>query len=363
MNSYYKNNIALARADKIIKKYLVYDVGILEEDYDNLTENYKENLGGQIVASILNEIKDKMLEGNELKSAYLLEIYKSKGDIKRLAFLDELQEAIFKLEKIIDDYNIGAIKKPISIIIKTLVGINKYSSVFIDAFRNKKTLLILQYVGLIRSLITSIVYILSKTCDVSSTGEIIPKSNIVLDNIMPLKALEEFVNIVEYNNLSKIAQDISVLREGFVEYTADQLYFINESKDIMNMVIDGINNIYDKIVKTVNNPVLSRLIYKTSSIILLVQLLRNMFFTNFRMNNSVDGLLGYIQDFNNSSKGKVKSGINMQSKMIAVDIENASDNAEFDLKDQDKEIIEKAKEVNKSEISNEPSDGSWSADF
>ena len=257
-------------------------------DFTILTEEVKSEGIKQIAVSLLKIIEDK-LSAIDTTSAD-----RSKGDIKQLRELESIQDAINNLERMIEQ-NYGAsaeYSKAVNVVIKSLLYINQYSNVFKDAYRNKKTLMIMKYQALILSIISSVSYLISTLVTISRDNI---ELNLSADNIMefsPLRGLAEFNKSVETGEFKIITKDVEMLREYFLELPVSTMTSVLEAVEYGPMIIDGIKNIYNNLIN--GNAKLTNLIYRAAGIFVLLLSLRDVLYTLFKMKTKVADMIQNI---------------------------------------------------------------------
>ena len=321
------------RSDKLITKYLIEN-GMDFRHVELLTESNKTAAASEVASSILNNVSEKI---NKID---LVQIFRSKGDVKNYANLPELQEAIQTLETLANEYKLSELKIYVEKVVQAMVNLNKLANDYKDAFRNKKVLLMTHYAGILQSIIACTAYLISVSCDVTMGGAINPKGTIKIDNVLYFTAIDNFNTQVSNNTFRNITRDVSVMRECYSELSVEELHMITEADDMIGTLINGAKDLYDKLKSSVDgNGMLSRLIYKASGIIMLILSLRDSFYTTFRMSTDLQEIINYIGGFVKSQMVGSGSKINNFSRMFATEVEAASDDAENDIRDEDRAVV------------------------
>lgn len=329
-----REELGAARADKMISQYLIEN-GVPYADVEVLVESTKTATTSEMAASILNNISEKI---NKLD---LIQIFKSKGDIKSYINLNELQEAIQALESMAAEYKLEDLRAYTNKVVQALVNLNKMANDYKDAFRNKKVLLMTHYAGILQSIIACTAYLVSVSCDVSMNGEINPKNNIKIDNLLYFTALNNFNSQVASNSMKGVVRDVAIMRECYTELSAENLHMITEANDMVDTLIAGAKDMYERLRGAVDgNGMLARLIYKASGIIMLILSLRDSFYTSFRMNTDLSAIVDYISAFAKSQMIGSGSRINNFSRMLSTEMEAASDDAQADVRDEDRAVVQ-----------------------
>jgi len=266
-------------------------------------------------------------------------IDKSKGDVKQLPNLDSLQTAVTQLESMVErsmeDYDTSIVKY-IKEIERALMNLNKYSMEFKEAYRSRKTLLILRYQSLIMSIFSSLSYLISVMIDFSS-GELELKGDVSYMEIAPLKTIIEFNRSVEKGDFKETMKEVSLMREHFSEIQKLESPELLESYDISSILMDGIKMIYNSFS---NNPKLMDFLYKAAGIITLLMSLREVFYMVFKAKSKISDIIGHIENFAGASNATpaVIAKLNNFSNKYIVDAEESSKIAKREIESENKSL-------------------------
>jgi hypothetical protein len=320
------------RTNEVLEIFLVENKIVNEADFQYLKEEVKTSTVREIILKILTTITEKV-ESLDTNFAD-----RSRGDIKQLKELDDLQVAVTKLENMIE--RAGEIVTPdlnnyLKEIVKSILYLNQYAPEFKVAYREKKTLLILKYQSLIMSVFSAVSYLLSVMIDFS-TGEPKLHENPKYELIAPIKTLMDFNRSVEGGNFKLMLRDVQTLRESFLEIPQDKLDVILESPEIMAMVLNGLSAISSQIdTKAVIN-----VLYKAAGIIALVMSLREVLYAFFRSRTKFADILNAVQSFagTRSLGSSEVAKMNSFSDKYHVDAEESTKLAQRDIETENKEI-------------------------
>jgi hypothetical protein len=126
-------------------------------EYSNLSEEKKKHLSNVMITNIFNSIKRKSLQIN------LSMIEKSEGDIKKLAFYNDLKQSINFL--MVMRNRDGDAPEIISEFEACLQTLEKYSMQFNMGFKNDKELIKLLYNNMVAALVNGVSFVISATID------------------------------------------------------------------------------------------------------------------------------------------------------------------------------------------------------
>ena len=330
--------------ERMLESFLVEECGMKKLEYAQLNESMKGESLKEVATLLLDSVREK------LSSIDTTPADKSRGDIKQLKELSSIQDALDKLSAILerDENTLPEYTSALNTIIKSLLYINQYSNVFKDAYRNKKTLMIMKYQSLILSIISSITYLISSILDYSA-GSVTLKQNVKdIQNFAPLKALYNFVKSVDTGEFKMITNDVAVLREFYLELSVEQMGQLLEAVEYGPMVIDGIKSIYSSLVS--GNTKVSNLLYRVAGIFVLLMSLRDVFYTLFRMKSKVFDMLNAIKNFIS-----INDGGNTISKLLPFsnkykdDADFASDLTRREVEDENRALLTKVRTIQQNE--------------
>lgn len=317
-------------------KYYLYESEVFnEKELSNLpTDSLNDSIRG-VAKAILGSIIEKSDKVNTSP------IDKSKGDIKYLPDLDSLQMAINQLEVMVErstkevDPRLVRYLKEIE---RSLMNINKYSNEFKEAYRSRKTLLVLKYQSLIMSVFSAVSYLISVMVDFS-TGELRLKDKFDSEEIFPLKTLIDFNKSVERGEFKSLVKEISSLREEFSEVPAESLELL-EAYDLSTILINGIKEIYKQFSDQPDSAKVIDFLYKAAGVITLLISLREVFYMFFKAKNKFEDVVGHVENFANSSNGSAAllAKLNTFSNKYVVDAEESSRMAQREIESENKAL-------------------------
>lgn len=334
-----------SHTDAFLKDYLVNDCDISLKEASDMSAETKSMTMTEIAKTAIKSLSDKMAQLDTSSAD------RSRGDIKNLKFLDDLQGAITQLEAILeraDEYNPNA-KKYVGVVIKSILYLNQYSSVFKEAYRNKKTLLILKYESLIMSIISATSYLISQIVDFKSQT-LGMKPIVVIEEIAPLKTLDQFNKSVESGEFKIVSNDIGTLREFYKELPVESRSTLYEASDILNMVANGLKSIYDGIDKNK----LTQLLYNATGVVVLLLSVRDAIYTLYRTKTKTADMIANIHNFANINlSGGLKSLASFANKFIP-DIENASDIAKNEVSNDNRKLATQLRAIKAAPVLDNP---------
>lgn len=326
-------------ANDFLKIFLVEECGMALNEFNEMSNDDKSVSVKEIMSKILEVVQ------NKLTSIDTSIADKSRGDIKLLKELPLLQDAITQLEALIerDENAIPEYSTAISTVIKSILYINQYSNVFKDAYRNKKSLMILKYESLILSIISSVSYIMSTIVDYKSDYLTLKRNVEGITNFAPLKSLDDFIKSVDSGEFKIITNDVALLREFYLEIPVQTMSSILEAPEYLPMVIDGIKNIYGSIT---NNQKISNLIYKAVGAVIVLLSVRDTFYTLFRMKNKISDMVVGLQNFVNINQGgNALQKLSQFANKFRVDAENGSELSKREVADENKATYRDIRQV------------------
>ncbi len=311
--------------------FLVESNNVSKKYFDSLSEEVKIETVKDIATTIISNVMEKV------KSIDMSLIDRSRGDIKSLRELPVIQEVLSELEAMLDKAQgfYPECKKALTSIIKSILYINQHSQYFKEAYRNKKTVLILKYQSLILSVISATTYLMSVMVDPDTNGL---NAQVTVDyDIAPIRTLEAFVKSVESGEFRISLKDIAIVRETFVELSSEDLGRLLEAGDVANVVVDGLKNFYNNLD---NGGRLTGLLYKAIGVILVIFSIRDIIYTMCRNRTKISDMTAGLQNFVN------KNG-NMRSffSRFTTGIESASEIADREISDEDKTVSTQIRQV------------------
>jgi len=315
--------------NEFLYSFLVESEYFSESEYAQLTEDRKIESVKEIIISVLKSIKEKL---NDFDTG---PIDRSHGDIKQLKELSSLQNAITQLETIIERSQEMVSQELVSYlkeIIKTILFLNQYSAEFKEAYRNRKTLLVLKYQSLIMAIFSSVAYLISVMIDFSS-GDVQLQKNPSYEEIAPIRTIKEFNRSVEAGDFRMIFKKMDIMREYLLDFDpkAKQL---SEATDIMTTILDGLKNIIG------NNDQFIEFIYKAAGVITLILSMREVIYTLFRARTKFMDIMSMIDNFagvSNSGAG-ILAKLNSFTNKFPIDAEESTKIARREIESENKNI-------------------------
>ena len=234
--------------NSFVKEFLLETGIFTENEAVSLSEEVKDATVSSVASSVISDIMEKT-DG----IAGTLIIDKSRGDIRHFQDLQSLQNAVTKLESLLENDessnpNIRAAKNVIAEVIKTIMNLNQYRDIFKNAYASKKTVLMLKYKELMIALYTTIGYIISAIVDFRNAIPTL-KDNFRIEEISVIKALESFNRSVDNGQFKSMVKDTMTVREAYVELPISELSTITEAEDIVGTITTGLKNFFNDVDK------------------------------------------------------------------------------------------------------------------
>jgi hypothetical protein len=332
------------KSNQVLKDFLVEGKLLTLDEFELLREDTRTDALREIANTILRNI------ANQMDQVGTAPIDRSFGDIKKLKEITSLQDALTNLEVLVERSETELAQHPelnkyINEIVKAIFNINKHSNVFKDAYRDKKTVLILKYQALVLSIFSAVSYLISVMVDFSSGGVEV-KSDIKYEEIAPLKAIMSFNSEVESGSFKRVVDDVNTLKEHFSEFADKES--LTESSEILGMVLSGLNTL----LSDPNNKELISFLYKAAGIVVLILSLRDVLYSFFRNKTKMTEIISSIEDFagvNTSGMGTVNK-LDRFSEKYKLDAEEASKMAERDTEAENKQLASKVRTMNRREM-------------
>jgi hypothetical protein len=332
------------KSNQVLKDFLVEGKLLTLDEFELLREDTRTDALREIANTILRNV------ANQMGQVGTAPIDRSFGDIKKLKEITSLQDALTNLEVLVERSETELAQHPelnkyINEIVKAIFNINKHSNVFKDAYRDKKTVLILKYQALVLSIFSAVSYLISVMVDFSSGGVEV-KSDIKYEEIAPLKAIMSFNSEVESGSFKRVVDDVNTLKEHFSEFADKEP--LTESSEILGMVLSGLNTL----LSDPNNKELISFLYKAAGIVVLILSLRDVLYSFFRNKTKMTEIISSIEDFagvNTSGMGTVNK-LDRFSEKYKLDAEEASKMAERDTEAENKQLASKVRTMNRREM-------------
>lgn len=303
--------------------------GITESEFQNLSESVKNETVLDLIKTLVAELSER-LDGLDTTLPD-----KSKGDIKSLKNLQSIQQAITQLEAMLDraDSPIRDAREYVGIIIKSIMYLNQYADVFKNAYRNKKTLLIMKYQSVVLAIISSVAYLISALVDFSN-NEVRLYKDPRLEEIAPITSLMNFNKSIETGEFKIITKDVTIVREYFTEVPVETMSRLLEAQEILPMIIDGIKAFTDNM----DTAKVANILYKATGVVLLLISVREVIYTLSRAGAKINELVSNIDSFANINLGGSLGALSNFAKNFKVKVEAGSEMAEREIRDEDRGI-------------------------
>lgn len=337
----------LKNTERLLKSYLTEDCGMAIKEYALLTEDTKVDSVREIAVTLLNVIE------NKITSIDTTSADRSRGDIKQLKELPALQDAITQLETLVerDSNSTSEYNDAIATVIKAILYINQYSGVFKEAYRNKKTVMILKYQSLILSVISSVSYLISAIVDFKADNLQLKTLSQDIADFAPLRSLKTFIKSVDSGEFKTITRDVNMLREYYLEIPVDKMGTILEASETVDMVVTGIKNIFNQLNNGDMAGKITELLYKAVGVVVILFSLRDTFYTLFRMKSRVSDMTNNIQNFANvNNGGGLLSKLGQFANKFRTDAEYGSDMSKREIEDENKKLLGQVKQVQAASI-------------
>ena len=328
----------MRNSDQILYTFLVESKECSEREFKTLNEDVKV----ESIRVVSQELMKTIIEtAHNIDTA---PIDQSKGDIKSFRALQDIQVAINQLEAILErskDFPaLPLAKEYVSTIIKALFNLNQYSTTFKDAYRNKKSLMILRYQSVVMSVISAVSYLFASIVDFSNNNVAL-RDNIRLEETSALRTLTQFNQSCASGEIKIIANDVNRLREFYNEVSSDKMSELLEAGDVFSVVIDSVKNFYKNLDA---GGKVTNLVYKSVGAIVGLIAIREIFSATSRSRYSIQELLNNIKSFANLSSSSLPKLLQFSNRYRA-DAEENSKIAQRDVIANNKEIITNLKAV------------------
>lgn len=334
----------MTKLDNLLYNFLVEESGMQLQEFNTLTEEFKSDVVIEIANTVLANIKTKLDSGN----TFLVD--RSKGDIKNFPELSTIQDTLSKLNNIvqttinnIEDNTVHPlIVKYIKEITNAIVNLHKMAPQYKDAYRTKKTLLIMSYQSVVLSIISSLSYLVSVCVDFKDQSQFKFKQNPQIEEILPFKALCDYNESLNNGLLSSAAKDVATLREFYVEYDVEDMRTILEAIEIVPMINKGI----DAFGSFIGNNKRNGIIFKVLGIIMIILSLRDTFYTlntsRIKLTDKLASLKSFIDPSRLPSVSAIARYITFNNKNSAESV-YSSNVAKKEISDENKNIINMVK--------------------
>lgn len=342
-----KTLVYRSHTNECLKNFLTEECDFTVEEFNELNEADKSTTMLGIAKEVIGLISDK-LQLIDTSSAD-----RSRGDIKALKELPDIQTAITQLQAIIEraEEFKPECSQYLGIIVKSIMYLNQCSSTFKEAYRSKKTLLIVKYETLILSIISATAYLISAMIDFRSQTVTL-KPGISVEKIAPIKTLEDFNKSVESGEFKVIINDTGILREHFKELSVEEMNSVCESTDIINLVTNGIRNLYANI----DTAKLTTMLYKATGIVVLLLSVRDAVYSFSRMRTKFSDMAYAISNFANINISSPFKALSSFASKFVPDAENATDIATNEIKDNNKKLALEVRAAKAAPVFDQPAE-------
>ena len=325
--------------NRILTQYLMESSDMTENEISELRESTKIESIKDIAVEILRNINDKLSEIDTFSAD------RSRGDVKQIKELGDLQNCITSLEKLLDNTTEGytECRQYLAVIIKSILYLNQYGKEFKDAYRNKKTLMIMKYESIVLSIISATSYLISVMVDFTASEPAL-KQYAVAEKIAPISTLIKFNESVESGEFRNITRDTNLVRECYLELSVERLSQLDEANDIISVVMDGIQNIYKNMDK---GGKLTSVVYKAAGVVTLIFSLREIFYAMYKTRTKYSEITDSIANFANVSKTGATSKLISFANKFVTDAESATDLAHREIEDEDRTVAGDIKDLSR----------------
>lgn len=327
----------MKNAEKILHVFLVENKLMTDKEFTSLNEDVKIESIRVLTNQLLKNILDNVEDVNTAP------IDQTRGDIKLFRSLQDIQQAIKDIQKIIENTSLETdetVKSYITQVILAIYNLNKYSSVFKDAYRNRKTILILRYQSVLMSVISAVAYLFSTLIDFSN-NTVKLRERIHIEETTPYRTLVQFNNSCTNNEFKIITEDIETLRTFYNEVSLDNMTAMLEATDMFNVVIDSLQNLYRSLD---HNGKTTNLIYKAAGVIVALISVREIFNMIYRSKYTIQDTLNNIKNFVHLGSTSLSKLLQFSSRYRA-DVEENSRFAQRDITQNNKDIAFEIKEL------------------
>lgn len=276
----------MKNSETILYNYLVESSDMTKDEVIDLNEDVKIDSLKSVASKILKSIYDSA--GNLDTTP----IDASRGDIRRLRELEYIQNILERIDRYTS--SLPSVDKKLEeyygAVTKAIGNLYKNADAFKDAYRMKKTVLVLKYQSIVLAICEAVNYMSSKVFNL--TNRVVEfNNNAKLEDTTALKTLIDFNKSVLTSDFGKSVRDVNMMREFYVEIDSQTMRTILEAGDIMETIMNGVSNIYrnlDQGGKTTN------LIYKAAGIITSLLSVREIFYaiskSRFKIQEMFDSL-------------------------------------------------------------------------
>ena len=325
---------------EVMREYAIFNKIHTAEEYDSLTESAQTETVKTVVSELMKTIKDN------LRSVDSAKIDKTRGDIRQLEFLDDLQTTINTLSDLYsEDYGDSAVKAKeiLNTVIDSIKYLNKYAGVYKEAYREKKSVLIMQYRTMLVAIIQTVSYLVSMSVDFSSISGIDLSRMVELVKEIPaIKALKQYVSFAKNDNMKLVMESVNFIRNYYTEYSPRELLTIYEASDILSMISTGFNNFINKLSDKSGS--LNNVIYKAAVVLAMLYSIRDIVYSLNVSSIKFGDHINNIKSFSALIGNKIKIKRSMIDSMKTFNKKVAND-AEFNIAITDDKVEESNREI------------------
>ena len=325
--------------NSFVKEFLVESGLFTEDEAVSLSEDAKDATVSSVASSVISDIMDKT---NDIAGTLIID--KSRGDIRHFQDLQALQNAVTKLESLLENVDssntsIEEAKHIVREVIKTLMYLNQYRDVFRAAYASKKTVLMLKYKELMIAAYTTVGYLISAIVDFKNA---IPglKENFRIENISVIKALQDFNKSVDNGQFKTMVKDTMIVREAYVEFPISELSTITEAEDIVGTITSGLKNFVNNLDQGGR---FSSILYKAVGILVLLISMREVYYTVCRTRYKFADVIENVKQFAGFDTHKISDSFKTFANRFAADVETASTIASREVSDRNRDVASEIK--------------------
>jgi hypothetical protein len=315
---------------ELVDQYLKETKVFSEKEIQNLSEEAKGVAIKDAIKTILDQVEDRS------RNLDLTPVNRTKGDIRQLKELTSIQEAITNLEEIIqraEKQVTPELKYYLSEVVQSLYNLRDYSYDFKEAYKNRKILMILKYQSLVLSVFSAVSYLISVLIDFSN-DDVDLQGDPRYEEIAPIRTLIDFNRSIEKGEYRKMVKSVNETHELY-PFSDDRV--LNESSDVINMVLDGIKS-FSSSVNT--NGKFIDYLYKAAGIVTLIMSLREVFYALYRAKSKVSDMASQIEGFASisSANQSILSRLSNFASKFKIEAEESSKLARREIEIEDREI-------------------------
>jgi len=319
------------KTNELLLAYLKETELFNSEELSLLTEEVKENTVKEVINMIVKSLEEKITVIDTTP------VNRSKGDIRNIKEIDSIVKAISNLEYLVEKATSTVtpeLKGYITQIKQSIFNLRDHSTDFKEAYRDRKTLMILKYQSIVLSIFSSVAYLISVMIDFSEDDvEIISKPH--YEEIAPIRTLIDFNRSIEMGEYKKSVKSVLEMEQFLTKADNDDVLL--EASDIITTVLTGIKSFYKDVDNNVN---LTSFLYKAAGVVTLVMSLREIFYTLYRARTKFSEVISSIDSFasiSNANSG-ILSRLNQFASKFKIDSEESTRIARREIEAEDKSV-------------------------